>query len=537
MARLTYQNVNAPNWNITAGLALANRTLGDALKGFSDSLGDFKEADQANADAILRERMLGLKTEDDFYNALQSGSLLDGISGRITAKAAENAWKDRNDLLTQDRSRLQYNIDTALAGASNLQSAIEMAATNGDRRAYNQIINSEEFKALPVQAQQKLLENFDQIELNRARTASIGRANRISNEAADLKERYSWGEANLNKDGTIEGSQKIFDDLVKFAHENNYSSEAIQQLRNAIPSLTKTGFDGRVGGNVISNNASQLLDKAALRGADITNKYVTVDKTGSPQLADIDSATQSVISNNNNAKRLISQQLGVPESFISAYADASNGNLDINEISATVQKAFGLDSDDALNYANELYSLVSTGQLSPRAARALAQTVPPEDPWYSNILPGSYTRPNLDGVQRYKRFESNRGVSQLVSVFKDLDKKNEKVSKASQALKEAKDTNLKAKSAINSARTQANERTFKIAQEKVNKQNQLFLAALKDNDQNTDTLLQNIQEAWHKGKTKEQLKEEEDLKEKQNNLRRQKTVNDQIRKAIQEVDR
>lgn len=537
MARLTYQNVNAPNWNITAGLALANRTLGDALKGFSDSLGDFKEADQANADAILRERMLGLKTEDDFYNALQSGSLLDGISGRITAKAAENAWKDRNDLLNQDANRLQYNIDTALAGASDLQSAIEVALTNGDVAGYNRIISSKPFLNLPVQAQQKLMGDINQELLNRARASSIGRADRINNEAADLKERYSWGEANLNKDGTIEGSQKIFDDLVKFAHENNYSSEAIQQLRNAIPSLTKTGFDGRVGGNVISNNASQLLDEAALKGADVTGKYVTVDKTGNPQLADIDSATQSVISNNNNAKRLISQQLGVPESFISAYADASNGKLDINEISATVQKAFGLDSDDALNYANELYSLVSTGQLSPRAARALAQTVPPEDPWYSNILPGSYTRPNLDGVQRYKRFESNRGVSQLVSVFKDLDKKNEKVSKASQALKEAKDTNLKAKSAINSARTQANERTFKTSQENVNRQNQLFLAALKDNDQNTDTLLRNIQEAWHKGKTKEQLKEEEKTKKRQNNLINQKTVNDQIRRTIQEGDR
>lgn len=66
MAKLTYQNVNAPNWNISGGLALANATLGNALKGFSDSLGNFKEADQANADAILRERMLGLKTEDDF---------------------------------------------------------------------------------------------------------------------------------------------------------------------------------------------------------------------------------------------------------------------------------------------------------------------------------------------------------------------------------------------------------------------------------------------------------------------------------------
>ena len=240
MAKLTYQNVNAPNWNITGGLALANATLGNALKGFSDSLGDFREADQANADAILRERMLGLKTEDDFYNALQSGSLLDGISGRITAKAAENAWRDRNDLLTQDKTRLQYNIDTALAGASDLQSAIEIALTNGDVAGYNRIIGSKEFLDLPVQAQQKLMGDINQELLNRARASSIGRADRINNEVATLAEAFVEAERRNNPEGSIEISQKNHDDTLAMGKALGYSDVSFQKFRNLTPSLTKT---------------------------------------------------------------------------------------------------------------------------------------------------------------------------------------------------------------------------------------------------------------------------------------------------------
>lgn len=527
MAKLTYQNVNAPNWNITGGLALANATLGNALKGFSDSLGDFREADQANADAILRERMLGLKTEDDFYNALQSGSLLDGISGRITAKAAENAWRDRNDLLTQDRSRLQYNIDTALAGASDLQSAIEMAATNGDRRAYNRIINSQEFKALPVQAQQKLLENFDQIELNRAKTANIGRTNRISAEAADLKERYSWGEANLNKDGTIEGSQKIFDDLVKFAHENNYSSEAIQQLRNAIPSLTKTGFDGRTGGNVLANDASKILDEVSeATGSIVPGKYVITRSNGVQELADIDKSVQSSVSAFNNFKRTLSKEIGIPEAFIESYTKASNDNLDINEISSTVSKAFGLDSEDTMDYANKLNSLVTTGKLSPRAARAIAQTVPPEDTLFGGV------QPNSDGVQRFINFESNRGNDEVISSYNEANKAIERINQVAQSVESATNELVKARAAFKAAPTQANKKKLDQAKDKVNKSSKIFSTLTNEFDGFREKKLIDAKAVFFNG-TLQKQREEQERKKKEKSER----AKEQLNRVLREGDR
>lgn len=511
MAKLTYKSVDAPNWNITGGLALANTTLGDALKGFSDSLGDFREADQANADAILRERMLGLKTEDDFYKALQSGSLLDGISGRITAKAAENAWRDRNDLLTQDKSRFQHNIDTALAGASDLQSAIEMAATNGDRRTYNQIINSQEFRALPVQAQQKLLEDFDKIELNRAKTANLGRTDRISAEAADLKERYSWGESNLNKNGTIEGSQKIFDDLVKFAHENKYSSEAIQQLRNAIPSLTKTGFDGRIGGNVLANDASKILDKVSEATGDIVpGKYVTTGPNGQQQLADINRSVQSSVNANNAFKRTLSQKIGIPEATIEAYTKASNGNLDINEIASTVSKSFGLDSEDAMDYANKLYSLMATGELSPRAVRAIAQVVPPEDTFFGF----GDVQPNSDGVQRFINFESNRGSNEIISTYNEINKATERINQAAQSLESATNELVKARNDFSAAPTQANKKKLDQAKNKVDKSNKIFRTLTIQFDNDREKKLEDARASFSNGTLQKQREEQQKKKQK-----------------------
>ena len=355
MARLTYKNVDAPNWNITGGLALANAALGDALKGFSDSLGDFKEADQANADAILRERMLGLKTEDDFYNALQSGSLLDGISGRITAKAAENAWKDRNDLLTQDRSRLQYDIDTALAGASNLQSAIEMAATNGDRRAYNQIINSEEFKALPVQAQQKLLENFDQIELNRARASSIGRTDRIDNESATLAELFVEAERKNNPEGSIEKSQKNHDDILAIGKARGYSDVSLQKFRNSTPSLTKTGFDGRTGGNVydpgsLGDNFTGSLDSIGRVTINIPDKN---DPSKSTKItASAPELIRDYVNRLKQTNRTIASNFGLGSDALAAFYDTANKTRP--EIIKTIKDSYSLDEEQTQDFSEEV---------------------------------------------------------------------------------------------------------------------------------------------------------------------------------------
>ena len=425
MARLTYQNVNAPNWNITAGLALANRTLGDALKGFSDSLGNFKEADQANADAILRERMLGLKTEDDFYNALQSGSLLDGISGRITAKAAENAWKDRNDLLNQDANRLQYNIDTALAGASDLQSAIEVALTNGDVAGYNRIISSEPFLNLPVQAQQKLMGDINQELLNRARALSIGRTDRIKNEAATLAEAFVEAERRNNPEGSIEISQKNHDDTVALGKARGYSDVSMQEFRNLTPSLTKTGFDGRTGGNVYDpgslednfDNSPDSIGRVTIKvpNKDDPNKYTEVNVKAPELLRDRANDLKQ-------QNRVIASNFGFGSVNLSKFYDTASKSRP--EIIKTVKDSYGLNEEQTQDFSEEIDNIQKRYGFSE------------EDVAFGISAWGMQFPENADRLYEAKK---QRGFPEAISVIQSNEKSIKSLEDTNKLLKTAYD--------------------------------------------------------------------------------------------------
>lgn len=527
MARPVYNPVVAPNWNISGTLALANNVLNQASQNFSRALKDFQQTDQNNADRILRERMLGLKTEDDFYNALQSGSLLEGIKDRISSEAARQVWQNRNELLNQDKTRLQYKIDSALAGASDLQSAIEIALTNGDVAEYNRIIGLEKFKNLPVQAQQKLMGDITQRLLNRARASSIGKANRIDNESATLAELFSEAERKNNPEGSIEMSQKNHDDVLAIGKARGYSDVSLQKFRNSTPSLTKTGFDGRTGGNVLANDASKILDEVSeATGSIVPGKYVITGSNGVQELADIDKSVQSSVSAFNNFKRTLSKEIGIPEAFIESYTKASNDNLDINEISSTVSKAFGLDSEDTMDYANKLNSLVTTGKLSPRAARAIAQTVPPEDTLFGGV------QPNSDGVQRFINFESNRGNDEVISSYNEANKAIERINQVAQSVESATSELGKARAAFKAAPTQANKKKLDQAKDKVNKSSKIFSTLTNEFDGFREKKLIDAKAVFFNG-TLQKQREEQERKKKEKSER----AKEQLNRVLREGDR
>ncbi|MFR7882273.1 MAG: hypothetical protein ACLU5J_12980 [Christensenellales bacterium] len=48
------------------------------------------------------------KTEADLMNAIQSGKLYDGISGRVSAKVSQQALQDRLTMLQKDIDRRDY---------------------------------------------------------------------------------------------------------------------------------------------------------------------------------------------------------------------------------------------------------------------------------------------------------------------------------------------------------------------------------------------------------------------------------------------
>lgn len=78
-------------------------TMEGLKNGFSSlsKLGDtLQKIDQSNADRILRERMLGLQNQDQMLQAVQDGSLLEGIKGRVDADTlAKVDYNIRNQAL------------------------------------------------------------------------------------------------------------------------------------------------------------------------------------------------------------------------------------------------------------------------------------------------------------------------------------------------------------------------------------------------------------------------------------------------------
>lgn len=355
MARLVYNPVTAPNWNISGTLALANNVLNQASQNFSRALKDFQQTDQNNADRILRERMLGLKTEDDFYNALSSGSLLEGIKNRISSEAARQVWQNRNELLNQDKTRLQYQIDSALAGASDLQSAIEVALTNGDAAGYNRIIGSEEFKNLPVQAQQKLMGDITQRLLNRARVSSIGKADRVDNEAATLAEMFSEAERKNNPEGSIEMSQKNHDDIIAMGKARGFSDVSLQKFRNSTPLLTKTGFDGRTGGNVydpgsLGDNFTGSLDSIGRVTINIPNKNNSNKST--KVTANASELLTDSVNRLKQTNRTIASNFGLGSDALASFYDTADKTRP--EIIKTIKDSYSLDEEQTQNFSEEI---------------------------------------------------------------------------------------------------------------------------------------------------------------------------------------
>ncbi len=81
--QLGYHPTHSPTLDVSGNLGIALRgfdRLGANLAEFGITLA---KTDQDNADRILAERMNQYKTEADLMNAIQSGKLYDGISGRV----------------------------------------------------------------------------------------------------------------------------------------------------------------------------------------------------------------------------------------------------------------------------------------------------------------------------------------------------------------------------------------------------------------------------------------------------------------------
>ena len=509
MARPVYNPVVAPNWNISGTLALANNVLNQASQNFSRALKDFQQTDQNNADRILRERMLGLKTEDDFYNALQSGSLLEGIKDRISSEAARQVWQNRNELLNQDKTRLQYQIDSAFANSSDIQAAIELAASTGDRQAYQQIISSDRFKSLPGPVQQKYFRDFDTIALNRsqlslnesqldankfnqgikrtlagasnlqsdialavangdiksfnkainsdefralpvqvqqellkgndfnlnesrrAQVSSSRRTDRINSEVAILKEKFSKGESSFPQ-GDISTSQTNYDSTVKFAEEQGYLPESIQEFRKSAPTLTSTGFN--------PTTAKGTFDVRALNVDPTEEELSSIGKIfiknkDNPYKGTWVNAA-NLVTDRMQRSQIIQQDLKekfqLPGSAFNNYYDFKSKS--VPSLVKDVGTAYKMESGDLQDFSSDLVKVQRRYNFSQNEL---------------NIGVSIYGKDFPEYASQFNSLRKQRGFNEALKFYQSENKSIEKLQEASNNYEEA---SKKLRSAISNAR-------------------------------------------------------------------------------------
>lgn len=130
--QLGYHPTNSPALDVSGNLGISLQgfnALGRDLGKFGTTLA---KTDQDNADRILAERMNQYKTEADLMNAIQSGKLYDGISGRVSAAVSQQALQDRFKMLEKDEERRKYENNLQFDQLGDYRSKIFAAAQMGN---------------------------------------------------------------------------------------------------------------------------------------------------------------------------------------------------------------------------------------------------------------------------------------------------------------------------------------------------------------------------------------------------------------------
>lgn len=409
MARPVYNPIVAPNWNVSGTLALANNVLNQASQNFSKALKDFQQTDQNNADRILRERMLGLKTEDDFYNALQSGSLLEGIKDRISTVAAQQAFNDRNRLLELDKNRFQYGLDKELADASKFSSALEKAAMTGDVAEYNRIISSPEFNNLSTQTQQKLFTDPIRTQATLSTIANTSRTNQEQELLGWMNERFSSLEG-TNSIGSIENSQNNFDTVITEAKQLGVPDHIINSFRSNVPKLTSTGFDPRAGGTNFDRSGTITPESIKSNLENIN----TVSINNSAPIR-IENLVKNTKLKNDKPINDILKNTGFTKKNITSYYE-SQGKT-IPELVASFGKDYELeDSDKRIDFEEKIVYLRDRYKLSPGELGL----------FLSKYGLGF----NDTQAKAFNDFRNNRGLDAMITSIEATNANNQQIDKA-----------------------------------------------------------------------------------------------------------
>lgn len=226
--QLGYHPTNSPTLDVSGNLGIALRgfdRLGNNLETFGANLA---KTDQDNADRILAERMNQYKTEADLMNAIQSGKLYDGISGRVSAKVSQQALQDRFTMLQKDIDRRDYENNLEYDKNGDIKNLYLLAQTTGNQ-AYAQKANAlARERALNSAISKKLHEDINPTRNALTQAGRLGFERRKyddllrdEREIEDLKRFYIDHASNAGEQFDY---QKARDAAIAYAKEKGYSN-------------------------------------------------------------------------------------------------------------------------------------------------------------------------------------------------------------------------------------------------------------------------------------------------------------------------
>lgn len=226
--QLGYHPTNSPTLDVSGNLGIALRgfdRLGNNLETFGSNLA---KTDQDNADRILAERMNQYKTEADLMNAIQSGKLYDGISGRVSAKVSQQALQDRFTMLQKDIDRRDYENNLEYDKNGDIKNLYLLAQTTGNQ-AYAQKANAlARERALNSAISKKLHEDINPTRNALTQAGRLGFERRKyddllrdEREIEDLKRFYIDHASNAGEQFDY---QKARDAAIAYAKEKGYSN-------------------------------------------------------------------------------------------------------------------------------------------------------------------------------------------------------------------------------------------------------------------------------------------------------------------------
>lgn len=384
--QLGYHPTYSPTLDVSGNLGIALRgfdKLGANLAEFGTTLA---KTDQDNADRILAERMNQYKTEADLMNAIQSGKLYDGISGRVSAKVSQQALQDRFTMLEKDEERRKYENNLQFDQLGDYRSKIFSAAQMGNAALAGKLLQEAAIKEGATGSVVDMLKEDANPSRNALTAAGrlglarkqYGDQRRDLEQSAMLRQVYRDFAKDAN---TPQKQQEAWDKTRKFAEDHGYSYVAINDANDYVGNLVKSpgyfGLNRVTEGNI--NSSSDFIpgmiktDKGNLLVKDIIQ--IMKDEASSQRQAINTIANGLDVEKYQNTLDKYDQPNIAPMGAASSYVD-SLGIKDINSKSKLTNWIANTAQENGLTIPQTIALLSNNNEFSTGINKWLPNTDP-----------------------------------------------------------------------------------------------------------------------------------------------------------------